>query len=122
MESRILPAAEYGRLAGTELELAIRCMPPDTRVVVVEDAGAIVGCWALTSYRHVEGLYVDPAHQKRAAVQRHLYTRMSKEVAALGDCVVLTSAVTQNVADLIEHAGGQQLPGLHFVLPMGGRT
>lgn len=121
MRADVLPRADYARLAGTELESVVPFLPRDSRVVIVEHHDELVGCWALVPYLHVEGLWVHPDHRTRGVVGRHLYDRMCHEATLSGECVVLTAALTEDVATLIVKAGGQQLPGAHFVLPIGKR-
>ena len=121
MTIRILPPSEWSRLEGTELDLARPFLPTeDTQVLVVEQDGVIVGCWAVIRYVHVEGLWIHPDHRRRGRVLRWLLTGMQRVAGALGVKAVLTAAVTDEVRALILGAGGTQLPGDHYVLPIGG--
>lgn len=121
MTSRLLPRDEWARLAGTELETAWPVLPSDAQIVVVEDEGAIVGCWAVIRYVHVEGLWIADAHRKRAGVGRRLLAGMLHAVRALGADRVITGAMGEDVRRLIAHAGGSLLPGEQYVMPIGGR-
>lgn len=121
MITRQLPQAEWPRIAHTEIGPALEVLPPDdTRILVVEDAGQILGTWALIRYVHVEGVWVHPDHRKRGRVAAHLLGGMREIAQAWGQSVVLTAAVTDDVRQLIAHLGGQQLPGDHYVLPING--
>ena len=64
LTARLLPFAEWGRLAPTSLVAlaALPAEPPDLLVVVVEDAGRIVACWSAFSATLLEGLWRDPDH------------------------------------------------------------
>jgi len=123
MTRRELPRSEWARLAGTELAPAIAAdvFPADTRLVVVEDdAGAIVGAWAVIRYVHVEGLWIAPTHRGRGRVLRHLLAGMRDVARSWGAAAVWTAAQTADVARLIVGYGGRQFPTDidHFVMPI----
>ena len=63
--TRVLSQAEYGKLAGTDLAAIVPHLPVMARVLVVEDAGAIVASWALFPVWHAEGISIDPAYRTR---------------------------------------------------------
>lgn len=119
MTSRILPPDEWPKLAGTELEAVWPVLNADATVLVVEDEGRIVGCWAILTYVHVEGLWIAPAYRKQASVGRRLWFGMLAAVRRLGADRVITGAMTQDVRDLITSAGGALLPGDQYVLAIG---
>lgn len=120
--TRILPFRDYRRLDGTELETVWPHLhPQDAFVVVVEQGSQIVACWALMRVWHLEGLWVHPEHRKRAGVARRLWIGMQRVAKNLGAKHAATAALTPDVAALIANAGGVQLPGSHFVLPLEGR-
>lgn len=120
MTTRLLPMDEWFRLADTELGPALHVLPDDTRIVVVEDPdGDIVGCWALIRYVHVEGVWIAPSHRKRGRVAASLLAGMQQAARDWDVQAVLTAALTDDVRQLIDHLGGQPLPGDHFVLPIG---
>lgn len=119
MTTRLLPPADWARLAGTELETVWPHLPASARVIVVEDeAGAIVGCWALFSCVHVEGVWVAPEHRARTAVARRLLVGMRHEARDLGAQSVVTGALTDDVRQLITGLGGKALPGDLYVIPV----
>jgi len=122
MTTRILPASEWHRLNGMDLEEPLSMIDPShVDVVVVEDdGGTIVAHWMLVSMLHVEGLWIAPESRKRGSVARRLLHGMSETVAARGASSVLTGAVSDEVKELLDHAGAKALPD-QFVLPMGGR-
>lgn len=119
--TRILPPEEWVRLAGTELEAVWPHLDTErARVIVVEDdAGTIVGCWALFPLVHAEGVWIAPAHRGKAAVARQLYRGMVQTARRMEAQTVLTAAVDDHVAELLAHLKAQQLPGQHFVLTVG---
>ncbi len=75
--TRILPREDYGRLAGTELEAVREQLPESASVVVVEDDGEIVGCWALMPVLHAEGVWIAERERKRGRVALRLLRAMS---------------------------------------------
>lgn len=89
MTTRELPISEHDRLIGSPLEAAIRV--PGVRVVVVEDAGVIVGCCGLFMPLHVEGLWIDPSHRSKSAVGRRLWRSVQSMASAVGAKAVLAA-------------------------------
>lgn len=116
MTKRLLPPAEWDRLNGTELEAAWRYFDPHTtQVLVVEEDGQIVGCWAGVLVFHAEGVYVAPAHRGRIAVARHLLTGMRALAAEAGFRSIVTASVSPDVDQLLTTLGADLLPGRHYV-------
>lgn len=121
MTSRELPPKEWSRLKGTPLARVAGVLRPDCcRVLVVEDEdGRIVGQWALILALHGEGVWIDPAHQKRGAVARKLWLLAKRLMQPMAATHVFTAAETPEVAQLIERHHGVRLPGTHYMLPVG---
>lgn len=118
--SRRLPREDWGRLVGTELEHAAQHLPAESQVLVVEDEGRIVACWALIPYWHVECLWISELHRKRGRVGLYLWRAMKAAAQAVGVKAVLTAATTHEVRELLKAVDAQKLPGDHYVMPMGG--
>jgi len=116
MTTRILQPEEYGRLAGTELEAVVPYLPADALVVVVEDGAEIVGCWAVYSLVHVEGVWIAPSHRGRSSVARRLLRGMMRAARAFGARAVCTAALDVEVATMLRKLGANELPGQHFTL------
>ena len=122
MTTRILPPDEWSKLEGTELEQAYPFLDPkESFVLVVEDGDRIVGTWAALRQVHLEGVWVHPDHRGRGAVATHLLRAMGNAVAEkFGVEVAWTAAANEDVANLItKHLKGIELPGQHFVVPIG---
>lgn len=118
MTTRILPPEEWHRLAGTELETVWPLLPPThTTVMVVEEDGAIVGCWALLTALHAEGLWIAPAFRQRPSVGRRLLRAMRQQARASGYRAVLTACIGEPIRTLLEKVGAVRLPA-HFVMPI----
>lgn len=119
MTTRLLPASEWSRLAGTELAAAAEKLPHDAKVLAVEDeTGRLVGCWAAIPLVHVEGLWIAPEHRKAGSVGRRLWREMRRLLSLRGVRVALTGSVSPDVDALLLHAGAQELPGKCYVLPV----
>lgn len=116
----VLKPSDWHRLAETGLDLAAwqAAGPANTDVVVVEQDGVLVACWATFACRHVEGFWVAPTHQKRGGVLRRLFVGMRARLAELGATTVVTQAETREVADLLRAAGATPMPGESFLLPV----
>lgn len=119
MTSRILPVEEYGKLAGTECEAIAPILPDGSRIVVVEDGDRIVGCWALYSQVHCEGVWIAPSHRGRASVARRLVVGMRSLAQAMGARAVNTASVSGEVSNMLRKLGAVQLDGEHFSLRVG---
>lgn len=120
MTVRILTTDEWARLAEETPTLnGATLNPTGTLVIVVEMAGRIVACWAAMTTVHVEGLWVDPAYQHGAGVQRALLRKMVEEMQEAGQREVLTQAADPRIAKMLEQLGGQPVPGTTYVFPLG---
>lgn len=119
MITRLLPPEEWPRLAGTELETVWPVLDPiASHVVVVEDAGEIVGCWALFRQVHVEGLWIAPAHRGKSSVGRRLLATMRSTARAMGARSVATAACRDSVVGMLHKLNAIALPGVHYALPV----
>lgn len=121
MTSRVLPPEEWHRLAGTEVEPIVPGLDPaQTAVIVVEDAGAIVGTWVLLRMAHVECFWIAPERRGKAGVAARLLRSMRSLAQTWGVPCPITGSVTPEMSDMIRRLGGIPLPGEHFALPMRG--
>jgi len=118
MTTRLLPREEWPRLAGTELETVWPHLPESARVIVVEDGDQIVGCWAVFSVVHVEGVWIAPEYRTRGSVARRLLMEMRRQARAMGASAVMTGATSDDVRGLITRLHGQAVPGEQYVIPL----
>jgi hypothetical protein len=116
--SRLLPRAEFGRLAGTELEAVAPVLPPDAHVVVVEQGDQVIACWALIPTFHCEGLWIAPEHRGKGRVAGRLWEAMRTLCRSLGIRTVATASLSPDVDRLLAHVGAMELPGKQFVMRM----
>lgn len=114
MTSRILPRAEYTALEGTDLEHAVAHFP-GARVIVVEDAGTIVGHLMLAPMWHAEGFGVDEAYRGRG-VDRMLVAAMHGEARAMGIETVFPGAATDGMVSYVTRLGAVEMPVRWFAL------
>lgn len=115
-QSRLLPREEWPRLVGTEAETVWPYLPETAQVLVVEHGPQIVGCWVLAPLFHVECLWIAPDHRKTASVARRLWREMRRLIQGLGIRSVVTSALSTDVRQLLDHVDAEQLPGEHYVM------
>jgi hypothetical protein len=118
LTSRELPWQEWPKLAGTGLEAGLgRLAPSFAKVVVVEDeSGAVVACWAAMLMVHAEGLWIAPEHRLQVGVAVRLWRQMKRAVRAFGASSVMTGADRDDIAQLLEAHGGVKVPMQEYVL------
>lgn len=119
-QTRILPPSEWGKLADTEMGPALATINPDAMTVVVaeDESGAVIGCWGLVNFAHLEGMWVHPDHRGRGVVLRRIWNDICEIARVRGLGAVFTGAESPEVARWIEKRGGQKLPFDSFVLPL----
>jgi ribosomal protein S18 acetylase RimI-like enzyme len=93
MKARILPAAEWPKLAGTLADQAWPVLPADAQVIVVEDGDQIVGNVTLFKAWHLEGAWVRPDYRGSVAVGRHLLRAVRDTALRIGAREVYAMAV-----------------------------
>lgn len=120
MTSRVLPPDEWPRLAGTPLEPLLSALIPDQTVIrVVEDAdGQIIGTVGLWSMVHLEGLWIAPEHQGKAAVIRALIDGTNATAAAHDLTLAMSGAYTPEMVSFLERLGGDRQSAAVFYVPL----
>ncbi len=120
MTVRFLPPDEWPRLAGSPLGPIAAQMSPDTAEVLVveDDEGQIIGTWCDTLVLHLEGFWVDPTHQGKAAVAKALLRSMFDHLRTHGVKVALTAAPGPKVAGFLERLGGTPVAATSYLLPV----
>ena len=122
MTSRLLPIEEWPKLAATEARTVWSSFPEQTRVVVVEDAGQIVGCHVLVAVLHAECLWIHPAHRGKTSVARRLWAAVKREAReTFGASWLMTGALTDDVRELLEHVGAVKVDMDHYMIPLENR-
>jgi len=117
MTVRFLPRDEWTKLAGTPWA---DLQPAEMgQLLVVEDGdGQIIGTWAVVALPHLEGFWVHPDHQGKAAVVKLLLSTMFGHLGAAGVTSVLTHAPAAHVDAFLVRLGGTPIPGRAFTLPI----
>lgn len=121
-QARLLPPEEWAeKLAGTDAGvLSAHLAPADTRMLVVEQDGTVVGTWVVTREVHVECVWIHPDHRHAPGIVRRLITGMYRIARDWHARIVWTGALTDEVRTLITKLGGQPLPGQMYALPVRG--
>jgi len=107
--ARILPVEEYGRLVGTQLETVVPILPPEGKVLVVEEQERILACCAVYPLWHLEGLDVKPATRRSGLQLLALIRRVTSSLPG-----VVAWAANPSVEPLLEKLGAQWLVGKHY--------
>ena len=119
MTSRILPPAEWPKLAGTEAETVWpQCKPETTRVLVVEDGDRIVGVWLGLHVVHAECVWIAEDFRHSPRVIHRLLRGMGTIARHWGATTVWPGACSDQVRKLIEKLKGHKIPGDSYVLPL----
>lgn len=117
LTTRVLPPDEWPALVGTEADTVwSRLSPDNAQVFVVEEDGQIAGCWIAMRIVHAECLWIAPSHRGSFAVMRRLWGGMRQMVRAWGAPVFFTSAITNDVRDLLMRFQARRVPGDTYVL------
>jgi ribosomal protein S18 acetylase RimI-like enzyme len=120
MTARILEPNEYHRLAGTEADGVWPHLTEEAKVVVIEDAGEIVGCQILQPVLHAECVWVRPDHRGRGVVQQLWAAVQRAAVVHFGVKAVVGSAVDDRMRAVLRHLGAVRVAGDLFTVPVKG--
>lgn len=117
---RSLPVGEWERLRGVcELGDAVPFMDPSrATIMVVEDGDRIVGCWALLTMEHAEGVWIHPDYRQKTSVARRLWRFMQQLARERGVTRVQTGACEPVIAALLERHGATKLEMDSYILPV----
>lgn len=120
MVTRLLPSDEWKRLDGSEIAKALPYHnPEDVQIVVVEDAGEIVGTWAILKVPQLEGVWIDPRYRKRGSVAKRLLDRTLAVARTHAPFFAFTGSQTEDVSRLLEkHLGAKKLEMDAYVIPL----
>lgn len=124
MIERILPAAEWPRLAHTDIHAMLPFLnPADIDIVVIEDGADIVACWAVVRVVHLEGVWIHPAYRHKGSVARRLIRATWNVAKRLAPRWVMTAAreddsITKRL--LVKHLGAVQVPMTPYLVGLDG--
>jgi N-acetylglutamate synthase-like GNAT family acetyltransferase len=118
--TRVLSDEEWRRFEGTDMAPALAGFEPEqTRIIVVEDEGKIVGRWVVTRWVHVECVKIEPNAMNRGNIALRLVRAMHHEARQLGAKAVITGAPDETVRDLLARLGAVPMPCDEYILPLG---
>jgi hypothetical protein len=121
MSARVLPPEEWHRLKGTEAESVwMGFNPGNTRVLVVEEDGNIIGTWTMLRAMHAECIWIAPSHRGRFGVAKSLLRGMYSVAREWDVNGVITGSISEEITDLIERLGGIPMPSDSYILPVNG--
>lgn len=121
MTTRLLPEDEWARVSHTDLAQFLPYVDPSrAQVIVVEDAGRVVGCWAVVQMTHVEGLWIDPDYRGSVGVARRLWVTTMAAARRVAARWVMTGSQQPEIAQMLLKAGAVQIPMDTFVMPVAG--
>ncbi len=102
---RLLPPAEWSRLAGGLLDPAYKTFTPSDKVIVIEEDGRIVGHTWLAQHWHLEGTWIHPMYRGKVTVGRRLLRSIRRLFRALHIGEVYMMAYTAENATLCRKMG-----------------
>jgi len=118
---RELPVTEWSRLAQTDLGQSVPYLLPEkATILVVEEGDEIIGCWAVLTIPHAEGVWIHPRYRGKTSVARRLWTAMQQTVERMGFTRVQTGACDPVIARLLERHGAVKLAMDSYILPVKG--
>lgn len=123
LTTRILPPAEWSKLAGTEAEQVWPLLDPKrARIIAVEDGDRVVGCWVTYLMVHAECLWIADDHRGKSSVGRRLLRALRNVVRGWGADRAWTSAITDDVRGMLATIGARQIAAAdHYVMPLWGK-
>lgn len=120
MKARVLPVAEWSRLASVPCGGQIPDIrPEDMAEIVVEDGDRIVARWTVLRMTHLEGLWIDPEY-RNAGTGRRLMRLAVQTARQWADKWVQTGAQTDEVRDMLARVGAVKIEMDNYMLPLGG--
>ncbi len=119
--TRVLPAAEWSKIAHLDVATWLQYVAPnDVQIVVAEDGDRVVGVWGVFRVVHLEGVWVDPAYRRSPRVVEGLKTA-ALEIARRWAPWALTGSANSAVRRLItRHLRGARIPMETYAIPTEG--
>ena len=121
MIARVLERREWGLIPPDHAPVLSAKLPAEnSRVVVVEHEGQIVGGLSRIMIPHLEGLWISKAHRGNPVLAMALVEAAFAEVRKTGADWAWGASITPEVSDIIARVGGKELPVKSFIIPVGG--
>jgi N-acetylglutamate synthase-like GNAT family acetyltransferase len=119
MTSRMLPPDQWPRLDEVGAETVWKLLDPEhAQILVIEDAGQIVGTLTLMSVLHVECLWIKPSHRKGYGVMKRLLDGMWTAAHVKGVKALWSGSVSDTMTHILHRLGASEVPGQAFVFPV----
>lgn len=113
--TRVLPSAEWPRLAGSELATVLPYVAvDDVQIVVVEDGDRIVAYQAVLRLPFLGGLWVDPAYRHRVGLWRRLVPATWDAVKRWTQQWAFTFATAEMAPFVVAHFATIPIEGVGF--------
>ena len=121
MNTRLLPLAEWDRLAVTGLPPFLpHVRPEDINVVVVEEDGKIVASLAVMRMTHWEAAWVDKDRRGNGGIVRALLKGAVEASRPFTSHWVIAQADQEHVKDILSRLGGVKIPDVEsYVMRLG---
>lgn len=119
MSVRVLPASEWDRLPETP-HIAYAVPPQDSRLVVLEENGEIVGTLFVARVTHFENLWLSPSKRGNAKAAMELVEEAYRQARSFGSTWAWGASDTDKASAIIKRVGGKELAVKTFIIPIGG--
>lgn len=118
---RVLPPDEWDRIEEPQMKRVLPYLiPEDTRLIVVEHEGRIVGLWAAIKMVHLEGVWIDPAERGKVPIVRKLLQGIWSVARGWNARTCWTGATNDDVRTLIRKLGGEEVACTSYLVPVPG--
>ena len=118
IRARVLPSVEWAeKLVGTPLE-GRALNPAHTRVIVVEEAGRVIGHCVVLTLVHAESFWQAEDRRHHAGVSRALLGQLVQVLVAEQVPEVLSQCESPEMAEMFARIGGSAIPGTCWVIPV----
>lgn len=121
MIARVLNPEEWPILDETHPAQLAQSLPDGAAsVVVVEEAGKVVGTLTVAQITHLEGLWIAPEHRGNPVLAMALVEAAFSEVRKSKADWAWGASDTEHMSDIIRRVGGKEIPVKSYVIPIGG--
>ena len=119
MKARILGPEEWANLEMLgEMPLLPHVLPENMAVVVVEEAGQVLGVMQVAQVTHFEGLWIKPEYRGNPGVMRALMRLATAIPQVRGECWVFGGAADDTMRSFNERLGGSKVGADFYTLPL----
>lgn len=121
MIARVLNPEEWPILDETHPAQLAQSLPDGAAsVVIVEDAGKVVGTLTVAQITHLEGLWIAPEHRGNPVLAMALVEAAFGEVRKSKADWAWGASDTEHMSDIIRRVGGKEISVKSYAIPVGG--